>query len=134
MRDARQTVGLGDELCESDQLIRLLDHVGQPAEPLPEAERVREDRRVGDFAVEKYALARHEYVVEDHEPFRHVDPRGQRERTQVLVARSERGVDHLHPFGAHRHRTSDRIRFLAGLHRLGGDDHELVTERGSGDV
>jgi len=99
---AREPVRLGDQLREADELIGLLDERGQPAEPLPEPERVREHRRVARLAVEEDPLVRHEHVVEYHEALGRVMPARHREIALVLVTRCIRRVDDLHARRVHR--------------------------------
>ena len=121
-----EAVRFGDELCEAHELVRLLDERREPAEPLPQAERVREHRRVMRLAVEEHALVRNEHVVEDHEALRHVVPARDRERAQVAVARRIGGVHDAHARRGDRHHRGDRVRLLARLHRLRRDGHQVV--------
>jgi hypothetical protein len=92
-----EAVRLGHELREPDELVRLLGEGGEPAEPLPEPERVREHRCVSGLAVEEDALVRHEDVVEDHEALGQVVAARHREAPRVGVARRVGRVHHLTP-------------------------------------
>ncbi len=131
---ARQSVGLRHQLRKTDELIALLCHCGESAQPLPQPERMREDGGLLDSAVEEDTFIRHEDVVEDHESFRHVDFRRDREGARVGMARREGRVDYLDAGRVDRHCASDRVRLLAGLHRLGRDHHQVMRHRRARDV
>ena len=132
--DPGQAVGFGDELGETDELVGLGDHRGEPAEALPQPQRVGEDRRVGRLAVEEHALVGDEDVVEDHEAVGHAVHTADGEVADVVAAWVERGVDDPHAGRVDRDRARDRVILLARLHRLRRHHHQVVHERGRADV